>query len=177
MKEQIKAWLKQFHHDREWLAAQLGVNKRTVDNWLSSPKDIPLGYQKHIERLMQEDEAAEALRRQKLQPQAQIFSLEVDLPTFRSYNAAALAAGCTLEQWAIHELNAAAEESMSTPAKPPYLYPLHNPGSTSIAAEEALADEQAILDLQAAMAAEADRIRQAGEQPPSSEPGDTSRTA
>ncbi len=108
MKDRIKAWLKTYNHERDWLAVQIGVKKRTVDNWLSSPKEIPVGKLKLIERLMQEDEAAEAARRQKLVPSAQVFSLEVDLPTFRAYSAAALAHQQTLEQWAIAELAAAA---------------------------------------------------------------------
>ncbi len=111
MKEEIKAWLKKTNRDRYWLAEQLGISKKAVDNWLSSPKEIPLGKQKLIERMMQEDEAAEAQRRLQLLPQSQIFSIEVDLPTFRAYSAAALAAEKTLEHWAIAELNAAAEHA------------------------------------------------------------------
>lgn len=40
-KEEIKAWLKESGHDRDWLGAQLGVSRRTVDNWLSSNIRIP----------------------------------------------------------------------------------------------------------------------------------------
>lgn len=112
-KDEIKDWLKQQRHDRDWLGEQVGASKKTVDNWLSSEKTIPLGKLRLIERLMQEDEAAEAARRQKLTPTAQVFSLEVDLPTFRSYSAASLASNLTLEQWAIAELNAAAESALS----------------------------------------------------------------
>lgn len=115
MKDRIKAWLKSHNHDRDWLAEQIGVKKRTVDNWLSSPKEIPIGKLSLIERLMQDDEAAEASRRQKLIPTAQVSSLEVDLPRFRAYSAASLAQGMTLEQWAIEELNAAAEAAMQQP--------------------------------------------------------------
>lgn len=115
MKDRIKAWLKSHNHERDWLAEQIGVKKRTVDNWLSSPKEIPLGKLTLIERLMQDDESAEAARRQKLIPTAQVFSLEVDLPTFRAYSAASLQQGQTLEQWAIEELNAAAEAAMQQP--------------------------------------------------------------
>lgn len=112
MKDQIKAWLKAKNHTREWLGEQIGVKPKTVDNWLSSPREIPSGKLTIIERLMQEDEAAEAQRRLQLLPTNQIFSLEVDLPRFRAYSAAALANDQTLEQWAIAELNAAAEAAM-----------------------------------------------------------------
>lgn len=70
-----------------------------------------------IRRLMADDEAKEAQRRLQLLPTNQIFSLEVDLPTFRAYSAAALAAHKTLEQWAIAELNAAADTALPTTTK------------------------------------------------------------
>lgn len=114
-KQRIKDWLNAHGRDREWLAGKLpNTKKRTVDNWLSSPQDIPLSKLLQIERLMQDEEAAEALRRLQLLPKAQIFSLEVDLPTFRSYSAAALKANQTLEQWSITELNAAAEAALAS---------------------------------------------------------------
>lgn len=120
-KEEIKAWLKRTNREREWLGEQVGVAKRTVDNWLSSPKEIPTGKLNLIQRLMQEDQAREAARRLALLPQSQIFSLEVDLPTFRAYSAAAKADGKTLEEWSIDELNAAAEAAAQTP-KPSVTY-------------------------------------------------------
>lgn len=170
MKDRIKEWLKAYNHDRAWLADQVGATVKTVNNWLSSPQEIPAVKQRLIEKLMQEDEAAEAVRRQKLQPQAQIFSLEVDLPTFRSYSAAALAAGCTLEQWAIHELNAAAEESMSNPSQPihPFVYPSSSPGATSIAAEEPLTAAQ--IEVQAAIARQSEKVRRLAQEPASEAP-------
>ncbi len=112
MKDKIKAWLKAQNHTREWLGEQVGVSPKTIDNWLSSPREIPIGKQKLIERLIADDEAADAQRRLQLLPTNQLFSLEVDLPTFRAYSAAALADDKTLEQWAIAELNAAAEAAL-----------------------------------------------------------------
>lgn len=114
-KEQIKVWLKAHNRDRAWLAAELGKKLQTVNNWLSSAKPIPDNIMALIRRMMQDDESAEAARRQKLIPTAQVFSLEVDLPTFRAYSAASLLHGQTLEQWAIDELNAAAEAAMQQP--------------------------------------------------------------
>jgi hypothetical protein len=56
-----------------------------------------------------EDDTAAALQRGRLQQLAnQIFSLEVSLEDFRRYSRAALAAGLTLEDWAIEECNRAA---------------------------------------------------------------------
>lgn len=133
-KEEIKAWLKRTNREREWLGEQVGVAKRTVDNWLSSPKEIPTGKLNLIQRLMQEDQAREAARRLALLPQSQIFSLEVDLPTFRAYSAAAKADGKTLEEWSIDELNAAAEAAAQTP-KPSSTY-VPTPHISEKAAEE-----------------------------------------
>lgn len=113
VKDKIKDWLKTHNRTREWLADQVGVSPKTVHNWLSSPQEIPVGKLRLIEHLIQADEAAEAARLQRLVPTAQVFSLEVDLPTFRAYSAASLASGLTLEQWAIEELNAAAQAALN----------------------------------------------------------------
>lgn len=112
LKARIKQWLVPPERSRDWLATKLGTSSKTVDNWLSSSQKIPQGKALLIERLMADDEATEAQRRIQLLPQAQIFSLEVDLPTFRAYSSAALANDKTLEQWAIAELNAAAEAAL-----------------------------------------------------------------
>lgn len=102
-KDEIKAWLKTAGHSRSWLGEQCGgITKRTVDNWLSSPQEIPAGSLALITRLMAEDDAAEAQRlRRAAGAEAQIFSVEVDLPTFRAYNKAALDRNLTIEQWVI----------------------------------------------------------------------------
>ena len=39
--KEIISWLKAAGHDRYWLAESCGVQKRTVDNWLSSSRVIP----------------------------------------------------------------------------------------------------------------------------------------
>lgn len=103
-KEDIKEWLKTTRRSRQWLADQCGnVSKRTVDNWLSSPKEIPLATLALIGRLMEDDRLAELERRRaREQPQHQLFSVEVDLPTFRDYSRAALEAQLTVEEWVIH---------------------------------------------------------------------------
>lgn len=108
-KDNIKKWLKRFGHSREWLGEQCSVEKRTVDNWLSSPKEMTDQTLSLIARLMADDEAEEAQRKQLKLPANQIFSLEVKLEDFRRYSRAALAAGLTLEDWAIVECNRAAK--------------------------------------------------------------------
>ena len=110
MKETIKDWLKAHGRDREWLGQQLDSEVKTVHNWLSSARPIPEAKLALIKRLMADDEAAELRRKQQLDPIAQVFSLEVDLPTFRAYSQAAKAQRLTLEEWSIAELNSAAEQ-------------------------------------------------------------------
>lgn len=107
-KEDIKQWLKTTGRSRQWLADQCGnISKRTVDNWLSSPKEIPLPTHALIGRLIEDDRQAEQERRKlREEPQPQVFSVEVDLPTFRDYSRAALQAQLTVEEWAIHVLDA-----------------------------------------------------------------------
>lgn len=56
-KDAVKAWLDEHHRGREWLADKCGVSKKTVNNWLSSPADIPAKALLIIENLMQIDEA------------------------------------------------------------------------------------------------------------------------
>lgn len=52
-KEEIKKWLKASGMTREELAKKCGVNKRTVDLWLSSARDVPSKSLLVIQRLMQ----------------------------------------------------------------------------------------------------------------------------
>lgn len=117
-RDEIKAWLKEFSRSRAWLGQQCGgIHKRTVDNWLSATnQDIPAASLALIARLMAEDRAgtsastAQSLNSPITQspnlsitqpPNLQIFSVEVDLTTFRNYNRAALARGLTIEDWII----------------------------------------------------------------------------
>jgi hypothetical protein len=122
--DHIKAWLKSHGRDRFWLADQLNVHKRTADNWLSAGQSIPEAKLALIKRLMADDEAAALRRKQQLDPIAQVFSLEVDLPTFRAYSQAAKAQRLTLEEWSIAELNSAAEQwfAQGKPS-PSHLFP------------------------------------------------------
>lgn len=50
----VRDWLAATGRNRDWLADQCGVSKRTVDGWLSSRSAPPLA-EKFIERLMKED--------------------------------------------------------------------------------------------------------------------------
>lgn len=101
-KDEIKAWLKNSQRSREWLASQFGdTKKKTVDNWLSSNQDIPIGVLTSIGRMMDDDRRVEDTRIRELPGDTQIFSIQVDLQTFRTYNRAAVAQRLTLEEWVI----------------------------------------------------------------------------
>lgn len=101
-KDEIKAWLKNTQRSRGWLAAQFGdTKKKTVDNWLSSNQDIPIGVLTSIGRMMEDDRRAEDTRLREVTGDTQIFSIQVDLQTFRAYNRAAVAQRLTLEEWVI----------------------------------------------------------------------------
>jgi hypothetical protein len=55
-KDGIKAWLAKYpERDRVWLADKCGVERKTVDNWLSSPREIPSKAILIIEDLMGAD--------------------------------------------------------------------------------------------------------------------------
>lgn len=102
-KHDIKSWLRKNEIDRFWLAEQCGVNKRTVDNWLSSPRTIPLKAHRIISRLIQDFQptpAGEVL---------QNLVLEVDEVTFDRWCRAALERHMTLKEWAIDALDRAAK--------------------------------------------------------------------
>lgn len=113
-KDEIKNWLSRHNRDRQWLADKLGKKLGTVNNWLSTSISIPDGTLALIRRLIQDDTAAEAQRQRQLDPVNQVFSLEVDLPRFRRYSAAALAKQQTLENWAIQSLDELAGNIAST---------------------------------------------------------------
>ena len=53
-KEDIKKWLKASGKSREWLAEQCGVDKRTLNNWLSVSREVPSKALLIIQRLMTE---------------------------------------------------------------------------------------------------------------------------
>jgi uncharacterized protein YoaH (UPF0181 family) len=50
--KEIVSWLKAAGRDRFWLAESCGVQKRTVDNWLSSSRAIPRKAELIIKTLM-----------------------------------------------------------------------------------------------------------------------------
>jgi hypothetical protein len=68
----VKDWLKERGHSRSWLAAQCGVSKKTVDNWLSAGRPINASAATIINQLM--------IGRRSINPQ-------IDLETFEAFRA------------------------------------------------------------------------------------------
>jgi hypothetical protein len=156
MKQTIKHWLKAHGRDREWLGQQLDSEVKTVHNWLSSARPIPEAKLALIKRLMADDEAAVIRRKQQLDPIAQVFSLEVDLPTFRAYSQAAKAQRLTLEEWSIAELNSAAEQwfAQGKPS-PSHLFPPFTSNVLNETPAQPFTDFEKALILKAQAVAEA----------------------
>lgn len=104
--DSVKKWLEKHHRDRNWLAAKVGTKKRTVDNWLSSPRGIPSRAELIIERLMH----ADALLEKKDPPQNLV--LEFDSEEWELINEAALRAGMRTRKWAEDTLRKVASENI-----------------------------------------------------------------
>src|SRR5687767_11235135 len=101
----VKQWLaKHEDRDRYWLAEQCETEKRTVDNWLSSPRGLPSKAALIIERLMRVDEAAEEAaeeeRKRRESPELERFSVEVTSEEYDRINAAAMAQELLIREWA-----------------------------------------------------------------------------
>lgn len=54
-KEEIKLWMKECGHTRQWLADQCLVTKKHVDNWFTRSGKIPEAKLRRIQILMQQD--------------------------------------------------------------------------------------------------------------------------
>ena len=109
-KEEIKAWLKSEGHSREWLGEQCGgLQKRAVDNWLSSPRDIPAGSLEIIRRLMADD--AEK-HKNKADPHHHLI-LTVPLEEFRAWEQAALLKQSTTTDYCVEAIRDAYQEDMT----------------------------------------------------------------
>lgn len=101
LRSDLKAWLKTIGKNREWLAEQCGVKKRTVDSWFSWGT-ITEQTEKHLKLLMnqysEKDTPSPVSEENSL-------TLSVDSATFDRWNTAAAQEDKLLRQWAIDTLN------------------------------------------------------------------------
>lgn len=123
LKQRIKAWLKAQGQSREWLSERCGVAPKTVNNWLSSPRDIPAKAVLIIERLM---DATSTPAEEADEVPDSVLVLKVNEPRFDAYSQASLSEGLPLREWAIHALDLAAgiDQTGSSDAPNPVDSPL-----------------------------------------------------
>lgn len=113
-KEQIKTWMKRFSRSREWLAAQCGKSKNTVNNWLSTNIEIPTDVLRLISHLIDADEAAETERKnQEGADPLQNLLVEVDVEEFKAWSRAALGKHQIVHEWALDAIRRAYEEDVA----------------------------------------------------------------
>jgi transcriptional regulator with XRE-family HTH domain len=117
-KEEIKAWLKESGFDRDWLGAQLGVSRRTVDNWLSSSIRIPGRKLQAIEQLLSKGRESLDAEPRPLLLNGQPLLLNPGKDRFNLWNKAWKQSDAeTLEEWAIRALDGLAEKAFPEPLK------------------------------------------------------------
>lgn len=108
-KSDVKAWLKAIKRNRDWLAEECGVKKRTADNWLSSSQPISTQATRLIERLMVQYPAAGSTPETPPSVADNAITLTVDDATFDAWNKAATAEGKLLRQWCVDVINESLE--------------------------------------------------------------------
>lgn len=108
-KSDVKAWLKAIKRNRDWLAEECGVKKRTADNWLSSSQPISTQATRLIERLMAQYPAADSIPATPPNAADNAITLTVDDATFDAWNKAATAEGKLLRQWCVDVINESLE--------------------------------------------------------------------
>lgn len=114
-KDEIKSWLKREGHSREWLGEKCGgIQKRAVDNWLSTPREIPSGSLEIIRRLMADDTEKS---KNKADPQHHLI-LTVPLEEFRAWEQAALLNQSTTTNYCVQAIRDAYQEDMRVTAVP-----------------------------------------------------------
>jgi hypothetical protein len=117
-KEEIKAWLKETGHDRDWLGAQLGVSRRTVDNWLSSNIRIPGRKLLAIAQLCSKGREPLGAEPGPTLLHGQPLLLNPGKDRFNLWNKAWKQSDAeTLEEWAIRALDGLAEKAFPEPLK------------------------------------------------------------
>lgn len=96
---EIKKWLAASGYDREWLARECRVAKKTVDGWLSTNKPIPGPAERIIQELMEKP--------QKKTPT--VGGLDLDL-LFKLDEARNIAGYSSLREFCTDALESAAQE-------------------------------------------------------------------
>lgn len=122
--DSVKEWLDRYKdvgRDRYWLAEKCESEKRTVDNWLSSPAGIPAKAKLIIEKLMKADQAEEAAKAQTDSPQLSCLALHITTDDLNEWaKAYKLSKADTLEQWAIDTVRSSIRAAMDSESEEHY---------------------------------------------------------
>lgn len=96
-REDIKQWLAAHpERDREWLAQKCGTAKRTVDNWLSTKKEMPSKAVRIIASLMRDDAEKTKVQHEQMTH----LSIPATMEEFNAWSKAALSKQQILTEWA-----------------------------------------------------------------------------
>lgn len=140
-KEDIKAWLKNEKHSREWLGNQCGgLQKRAVDNWLSSPREIPAGSLEIIRRLMADDEEK---RKNKADPLHHLI-VTVPLEEFRTWEHAAVLKQTTTTDYCVEAIREAYQADTAPRVSMPSLKVAEDSGNRSSLTSHAAGAQAAV---------------------------------
>lgn len=109
-KTEIKLWLRVHNRSRAWLAERCGgIDKRTVDNWLSSSKAIPLSQLALIKMLMAKDQPSQSPKSPDLFLTSIVLKPSQD--EFDAWNRAAMRQGLLVREWLEKLIREASEDS------------------------------------------------------------------
>ena len=111
--EYVKKWLKEFNHDRKWLAEKCGAAPQTINNWLSTERGIPKKAVLIIEQLIE----ADRLRSTQGLKITQSLTLEFSSQDFDMIEEAAHQTGKKIRIWATDSLRAMAQHDINEIAK------------------------------------------------------------
>lgn len=98
-KDDVKEWLKDIKKDREWLAEQCEVGKRTVDAWLSTNQSISSRAQLIITKLMAEAQSAQKDTLNTTSGTKPSTLIELDIATYKKVEQEALENAMTLSDY------------------------------------------------------------------------------
>lgn len=98
LQQDVKQWLKAIGKNREWLANQCGVKKRTIDSWFSWGT-ITAQTKKHLQLLMTQYPATATTPTTSPGAAENAVVLTVNDSTFDLWNRAATAEKKLLRQW------------------------------------------------------------------------------
>jgi hypothetical protein len=109
-REDIKQWLADYpERDREWLARKCGTAKRTVDNWLSTKKEMPPKAVRIIASLMREDAEKTKVKHEQMTH----LLIPATVAEFEAWQRAALEKKQIVTEWASGAIRKAYKQELA----------------------------------------------------------------